>query len=247
MDRELMELVGVFGYLYPSTLIHDMSDLFVQNVVEVFRQHADPANAAPMAKYLRNKFDFFGIKTPLLRELSKPLLEASNLPDMDEVPHIVNDLWSLPQRELQHFGIELIRKYSRISPAGWIEMYQSLITQKSWWDTVDGLAVWHVGEHFRKYPDQIGSYTSQWMKSGNIWLQRTCLIFQLLYRGKTDFQLLQSFIVPLSGSKEFFIQKAIGWALRQYSRAKPEEVLDFVNRQPMAVLSYKEATRTICK
>ncbi len=224
-----------------------MSTLFTKNVVEVFRQYADPEQAVPMAKYLRNKFDFLGIKTPLLREISKPLFSKENLPDIDTAPEIVQELWSQPEREFQQFAIELIRKYAKTSPPHWIDLYQSLITQKSWWDTVDGLAVWHVGEHFRKYPDLIRDYTSRWMKSGNIWLQRTCLIFQLMYREETDFELLQSFIIPLSGSKEFFIQKAIGWSLRQYSRTNSKGVLDFVDRQPLADLSYREATRTMCK
>jgi 3-methyladenine DNA glycosylase AlkD len=129
------------------------------------------------------------------------------------------------------------------TPVEWIELFEELIIQKSWWDTVDALAAWQVGYYFSKYPEKIQPYTNKWMSNGNIWLQRTCLIFQLKYKEKTDFELLKSFINPLSGSKEFFIQKAIGWALREYSKLFPQEVMEFAGNQPMAKLSYREATR----
>jgi 3-methyladenine DNA glycosylase AlkD len=125
-----------------------------------------------------------------------------------------------------------------------LNLYEELITQKSWWDTVDALAAWQVGDYFKKYPDQIIPYTNKWMDSGNMWLQRTCLIFQLKYKEETDFELLKSLIIPLSDSKEFFIQKAIGWALREYSKLFPQRVMDFASNQPMAKLSYREATES---
>jgi 3-methyladenine DNA glycosylase AlkD len=224
-----------------------MISSYTQAVVESFTLHADQSQALAMQKYLKNKFDFFGIKAPLRREISKHFIEKGNLPEMWDVLEIIDELWDQPQRELQYLAIELLRKYTRVSPPDWIDLYEKLITQKSWWDTVDGLAAWHVGDHFLKFPDLMPVYTTKWMNSGNIWLQRTCLLFQLMYKEKTDFKLLASFIISLAGSKEFFIRKAIGWALRQYARTNPEVVLDFVNKQPLAPLSYREAVRTICK
>jgi 3-methyladenine DNA glycosylase AlkD len=224
-----------------------MISSYTQAVIESFTFHADQSQALVMQKYLKNKFDFFGIKAPLRREISKFFMEKDHLPKMSEATEIVIELWDQPQRELQYLAIELLRKYGRKSPPDWIILYEKLITTKSWWDTVDGLAAWHVGDHFLKYPDLMPEYTSSWMNSGNIWLQRTCLLFQLMYKEKTDFQLLNSFIISLAGSKEFFIKKAIGWSLRQYAKSNPEVVLDFVNKQPLAPLSYREAVRTICK
>ena len=166
-----------------------------------------------------------------------------SLPEIDEAPEIIAQLWSQPQRELQYFAMELLLKYSKASPPGWIGLYEELILKKSWWDTVDGIAAWNVGDNFQKYSDQISVYANKWMDSENIWLQRTCLIFQLRYKLKTDFELMKSFIIPLSSSKEFFIRKAIGWALRQYSKFNPEIVKNFVSQQPMSNLSKREATK----
>ena len=127
----------------------------------------------------------------------------------------------------------------------WIDLYEKLIIQKSWWDSVDGLAATQVGGHFKKYPGLIGEYTAKWMDSGNIWPQRTCLLFQLKYKDNTDFELLTSFIEPLAGSKEFFIRKAIGWALRQYSKFNPQVVVDYLEVQQLSNLSRREALKVI--
>ena len=220
-----------------------MISSYTRYVIEVFESYADPSTAAPMAKYMKDKFEYYGIKSPKRKEISKPFFIKNNLPDRHDVPEIINELWAQPQRELQYFAMVLLQKYAKTSSADWIDLYEKLIVQKSWWDTVDGLAAWNVGDHFRQFPEQISPYTKKWMDSGNMWLQRTCLIFQLRYKDKTDFKLLKSFIIPLASSKEFFIRKAIGWALRQYSKTNPLAVKEFVNEQPLSNLSYREATR----
>jgi 3-methyladenine DNA glycosylase AlkD len=200
-----------------------------------------------MKKYLKNKFEFYGVKAPLLREIAKPFLKKHTLPQVGDVPEIVSQLWNHPRRELQYFAIELLKKYMKVEPKDWIELYEKLMVEKSWWDTVDAIAAWFVGNHFQRFPDQINPYTAQWMASGNIWLQRSCLIFQLKYKDRTDFELMKTFILPLAESKEFFLRKAIGWALREYSKIQPEKVLEFTANHSLSPLSFKEATRIILK
>ncbi len=222
-----------------------MISSYTKQVIEAFEFHADPIKAESMKKYLKYKFDSFGIKAPVRKEISKHFFIKSNLPDAKDISQIVHELWDQPQRELQYFAIELLRKYYKTSTANWIDLYEQLIVKKSWWDSVDGLASGNVGAHFRKFPEQMHYYTFRWMTSENMWLERTSIIFQLKYREHTDFELLKSYIIPLSSSKEFFIQKAIGWALRQYSRTNPQAVENFVARQPLSKLSYCEALRLI--
>lgn len=220
---------------------------YCEDIVNILNQYGDSARAAQMKRYMKNKFEFFGIPSPKLRQLSAPFLQRNNLPDAIHVPELAREFWNHQERELQYFAIELLKKYLRHTPIEWIDLYEELITQKSWWDTVDGLAAWQVGYFFKKYPDQVIPYTKKWMDSRNIWLQRTCLIFQLKYKEDTDFELLKSFIIPLSDSKAFFIQKAIGWTLREYSKLFPQRVMDFADNQPMAKLSYREATRIVLR
>lgn len=222
-----------------------MLSIYTQQVLEVFKLHEDPLLAKSMSKYMRNKFEYFGINSPTRKEISKPLLARTFIPEADKIPEIIMELWNQPQRELQYFALELLQKYAKKSPIEWINLYEELITTKSWWDSVDGLAANQVGNHFQRYPDLIEDLTNKWMASKNIWLQRTCLIFQLRYKHDTDFELMKSFIIPLVDSNEFFIKKAIGWALRQYGKFNPKAVIDFVENQPMSHLSRKEALKLI--
>ncbi|MBK9015431.1 MAG: DNA alkylation repair protein [Saprospiraceae bacterium] len=148
-------------------------------------------------------------------------------------------------RELQYFALEMVQKTLKKQPAEFIDFLEELIITKSWWDTVDWLAKL-VGIHFKKHPQLIVPTTERWMASGNFWLQRVCLIFQLTYRDKTDFDLMKKYILHLASSKEFFLQKGAGWALRQHSRTDPQGITDFVQENPqLAPLTKREALRLI--
>jgi len=119
------------------------------------------------------------------------------------------------------------------------------ITQKSWWDTVDSIAGGTVGIHFRRFPEVREKYLAKWRASDNFWLRRTTILFQLNYKKETDFELLCDIIRENLGSKEFFINKAIGWALRQYARSDPKAVKKFVKATPLHPLSRREAMKHI--
>ena len=216
-------------------------------IIQVFKSSANPENASPMKAYMKNKFEYLGIKSPERRDLSKSFLTKASLPPAEQLWPVIRQFWGQPEREFQYFAMELTEKYHKVVEKDWIDHYEFLITNKSWWDTVDFIAATLVGHYFKKFPEQIHAITDNWMQSGNMWLQRTCLIFQLKYRTDTDTQLLSSFILPLAGSKEFFIAKAIGWALREYSKSNPDWVMDFVNNNALQPLSNREATRRILK
>jgi 3-methyladenine DNA glycosylase AlkD len=139
--------------------------------------------------------------------------------------------------------MELFFRYNRKVEELWIDHYEYMITSKSWWDTVDFVAATLAGNYFRVFSHRILPVTGRWMKSGNIWLQRSCLLFQLKYRKETNTTLLTSFILPLAASREFFIAKAIGWALREYSKTDPGWVREFVKNHPLQTLSRKEALK----
>ena len=222
-----------------------MLSVYTTTVIEVFKLHKDQIQGKSMSKYMRDKFEYFGINSPTRKEISKPLLARKELPEMSEIPSIARELWKQPQRELQYFTLELLQKFERKCPEEWIRLFEDLIIEKSWWDTVDGLSANQVGAHFKRFPGLTKRYTKQWMESGNIWLQRTCLIFQLKYKNETDFELMKSFIPTLADSNEFFIRKAIGWALRQYGKYNPNAVIKYVENQPMSPLSRKEALKLL--
>ena len=218
---------------------------FLQNLRKAFELRSNPENAAQQKAYMRNQYDFFGLKAPEQAELRCEFLKAHGLPPIDELRTIIRELWQQPEREFQYLGMMMLEKYIKKVEADFISLLEFMITTKSWWDTVDMIAARLVGIHFKRYPKQIPVYTEKWMKSGNFWLQRTALLFQLKYKKDTDTDLLFDLIERLNHEDEFFIRKAIGWALREYSKTDPEAVISFVESHELKPLSRKEALKVV--
>jgi 3-methyladenine DNA glycosylase AlkD len=219
---------------------------YVVSLKELFEQNADPTQAAPMAAYMRNQFPYLGIKAPTSVALQKQFYAEHGLPPLTELDAILHDLWALPEREFQYIGGGLLGKFQKELLPEFIETMEYLIVTKSWWDTVDSIAAGTVGVHFQRYPEVRAAILPRWRKSENFWLRRTCILFQLNYKKETDFPLLCEIICENLGSKEFFINKAIGWALRQYARTDAEAVRDFVAQTPLIhPLSAREALKRL--
>lgn len=218
---------------------------YIKGLYKELNKKRNPETAAPMKKYMRNQFEFFGIKSDDRRLLCKDYMNSKPLPAGHELREIVSELWTLPVRDFQYFAIELLMKCKKQWNEQDIVLFEQLIINKSWWDSVDYLANQVVGPWFRKYPQHIKSITGRWNNSENIWLQRMSLLFQLKYKKDTDLNLLFRYIKNLSESKEFFVQKAIGWVLREYSKTDPEAVLDFLRQNELKPLSRREAMKVI--
>jgi 3-methyladenine DNA glycosylase AlkD len=218
---------------------------YCRPLVESFTRHGDREAARQMASYMKNKFPFFGIKTPLRKELFSVFLKKNGLPMLSELHTVISALWDLPEREYQYVAISLFDKFKKKYREEDILLAEKIITEKSWWDTVDGIAAWIAGDYFRKFPEKIKPVTRRWMDSENIWLQRSALLFQLRYKQHTDEDLLFSYIKELTSSTEFFIRKAIGWTLREYSKTNPHRVQQFTDVTPMSGLSKREALKII--
>lgn len=216
----------------------------LQNRLE---QQANPANAEPMKQYMRNQFEFFGIQSTQRRILFKEFVSCHPLPDPGELLPIVREWWNLPERDFQYCAVELLIKSKKHWGLNDNRHWEYLITHKSWWDTVDYLATKVVGPWFLKYPEKIKPVTRKWNRSNNIWLQRMSILFQLKYKDQTDLPLLFDYINHLSASKEFFVRKAIGWALREYSKTDPKAVKKFLKEQEVSPLSHREAMKHILR
>jgi len=210
-----------------------------------FEARADSKIALEQKAYLRDQFAFYGIKTPVRRNIQKPFLITALLPPKDNLQNLVRTLWGKPQREYHYFAQELAQKYVKQFEKEDIALFEFMVTQNSWWDTVDSIATKLIGPYFKKFPEQRDPITTKWMASENIWLQRCCLLFQLLWKEGMDTVFLEHTISALLSSDEFFINKAIGWILRQYSRTDADWVIDFVGRTPLKPLIKRKALKLI--
>jgi len=220
-------------------------EAYIQILKAEFQKAANPKISKEMAAYMRNQFAFLGIKTPERRNIQKPFLHKDALPDKSQLHKTVRHFWNKAEREYQYFAQELAMKYSKNIEPDDIELYEYMITNKSWWDTVDMIATKLVGAYLKKYPNRINEYVNKWIASGNIWLQRTAILFQLKYKNDLDTELLQEIILQLKDTDEFFINKAIGWILREYAKINPQWVIDFTNKTKLNNLSMREALKNI--
>lgn len=216
----------------------------VTTLQRVYTENALPEKAFWMKKYMLNQFEFHGLMTPVRKNLSKPILIGYN-PGREELIRVTGELWDKPQREYQYTAMTLVGKHIKKLQEQDHNFLEELITWKSWWDTVDFIAAHLIGSHLRKYPRLIPSLNRKWLASDNMWLQRTTLLFQLRYKENTDTRLLFSNNLALASSKEFFIRKAIGWSLREYSKTNPNAVEHFVNQYKLSGLSKREALKVI--
>lgn len=218
---------------------------FLRPLAEQFASHADADEAAKMRAYLKGHFPFFGIKTPARRELMRAHLAEHGAPAVEELVAIARSAWAQPQREFHHVGVDLVQKAARKLGPEHLPWVEELVVTKSWWDTVDALAIHVAGPVLKRDARERKAWSKRWCNSTDLWLVRTSIIFQARYKQDTDTDLLFANITKHAAHPDFFIRKGIGWALRQHARTDPDAVRAFVgaHRDVLSPLSVREATK----
>lgn len=211
------------------------------DLIELFYKNRDGEKALPMQSYMKNKFAFLGIPKPKRALLQRDFIKLGKKQELDW--DMVCFLWNLPEREFQYCALDYLQVLTGKLQKTDISRVENLITSKSWWDTVDMLASAVVGSLCLKHPDLVKSHIIPWSRSDNLWLVRTALLFQLKYKDKTDALLLEAVILANIDSREFFINKAMGWVLREYSKTDKVWVANFVDKHELNPLSKREASK----
>jgi len=220
---------------------------FCKSLLLELKERGNPHRAEQMEAYMRHQFIFFGVMSAERSELLKKL--RSNGLDMlsgTEKRELVKRLWQEEARECQLLALEWMLKWN---PKEYVEQdldfFEHLILNKSWWDTVDGIAPNLVGKYAQKFPEKMQETFKEWEKHESLWIRRTCLIFQLRYKQKTDLDVLKYFIRVFKHEKEFFIQKAIGWSLREVSKWNPGWTAQIVASEDLKGLARREALKYV--
>jgi 3-methyladenine DNA glycosylase AlkD len=219
---------------------------FIQNLEQDLHQKANRGLAIPMENYMKNNFSFLGIKTEERRAIFKKNYEKYKSEVKSDFRNIAWELFNKKEREFHQVATDLlVKEFKKNYILEDIKLIENLIITNSWWDSVDVVAKYLLGGYLMQFPNETLKVIEQFSNSQNMWLNRSAILFQLSYKDKTNFDLLKSECEKHKESKEFFIQKAIGWALRDYSRFNPTGVTEYVNSTNLKPLSQREALRNI--
>ncbi|MFA7327279.1 MAG: DNA alkylation repair protein [Candidatus Kapaibacterium sp.] len=220
-----------------------MKTNYFSPLLDLFEKNMNEELIPQMTAYMKNKFSYYGLKAPQRKELQKKFISENGKLDPAVAFTEIKKVWNTCNREVNYSIIDILRHKRYWEDPNSIELAEWLVVNKSWWDTVDSLAVNSVGLYMKLHPEQIDYYNAKWISSENIWLNRTAILFQLKYKKDTNLELLKSNIRHHSHQKEFFIKKAIGWSLREYSKINPSDVIKFLDENELQNLSIREASK----
>lgn len=208
---------------------------------------ADAERAAQMAAYMKTDMPFYGVMS---RERKLVLREARKLFPVetpDDYEAAILALWDESHRETKYVGIGFATEHRNEIGVEWLGLYEKLIVEGAWWDFVDDVVVHAVGRALLKDRLEVTPIVRSWISSEDMWLRRSAIICQVRHKDETDESLLFDHALACLHEKEFFIRKAIGWALRDYSWFQPEAVRRFLldHKQEMSGLTYREGAKRI--
>jgi 3-methyladenine DNA glycosylase AlkD len=212
---------------------------------EQLEKFAQPEAAEQMLAYMKNQYEFYGIKRPVVREVTKPFFSILKSSSWSDKKQFVDWCWEKPQREWQYIALDLLSKNKKELLKKDIEWLEWLVRTQSWWDTVDMIASHMVGAWAQKYPEATEKMIQRWAHSNHLWLERCTIIYQIKYKDKTNQEILFRQCDLFKHSNEFFLRKAIGWALRAYADTNPKAVMKYVKSAGLKPLSEKEALRKV--
>jgi len=220
-------------------------------VRDALRQHADPARAPQMQRYMKSEMPYYGVAAPVQKRLWRDVFAAHPLDSCDEVREAALDLWRAARYREERYaalGLTDLRRYTRCQTLDAVPMYEEMIVTGAWWDYVDTIASHHLGTILRQDPRRMAPLMRRWARSGDsLWQRRAAILCQLRFKGDTDLALLYDCIEPNLADRDFFLRKAIGWALRQYAWTDAAEVRRYVarHRDELSPLSVREALKNI--
>lgn len=212
----------------------------LNELILLLEDHRNEENQKWMEKYMRNQFSFLGIKTPERRELAKEYLKSLKVFSMEDVITLYNK----PEREYKYVAIGILTKFQKDLSIQDFDQIKELSLIEPWWDTIDSIGPLIYGPMALR-DKEVKEKLRGLIYADSIWLRRISILFQLKYKDKMDEEFLSEAILHNSDTREFFIDKAIGWVLREYSKTNPDFVREFIRKHKLSALSVKEGSKYI--
>lgn len=222
-------------------------DDVVRYVQRELAARANPAKAPDMAAYMKTDMPFYGVQKPGRAPILRHVVSEYPPADREEYEHQVMSLWELPHREEKYMAQGVALAHKRFITPDSISLFRRMIVEGAWWDLVDEVATHMVRHLVLNHPAETWPVVDTWVADADMWLRRSAIICQVGAKERTDVERLFDFCDQRIEEREFFIRKAIGWALREYARTDPEAVAEFAGsrRDRLSGLSYREATKHI--
>lgn len=218
-------------------------------LISEFSGLADAGKAVEMAAYMKTDMPFWGIqkpdREPIYRQLAKDFTPSNH----DEYSQVIRKIWNGKHREEKYAALDYAVRCKKFIDTSMIPLYEELVRDGEWWDLVDPLATLLVGVAFLNDQKTVKPIMKKWIDDDDMWIRRTAILSMNKHKEKTDEKLLYDFCLRRSHEKEFFIRKAIGWALREYSYKAPDSVSKFLkeNRSKLSPLSYREGAKQLVR
>jgi 3-methyladenine DNA glycosylase AlkD len=221
-----------------------MTEPVLARLTALFEADRDPDRAAAMRAYMRDQFAFLGIMAPRQRALARQATAGAGEPTQADLVALADACWAREEREYQYFACGYLRRHAAVLTPDALPAVRRLITTKPWWDTVDVLAARVVGPMVTRHGELVAAM-DEWIADDDRWVVRTALLHQLFYQGDTDARRLFDYCAQQKGHTDFFVRKAIGWALREYAKTDPAAVRAFVAATALSGLSRREALKNL--
>ncbi len=225
--------------------VTEWTEAYLRAAVDALRPLEDPERAEQMAAYMKDHFPFLGITAqPRRQAIRAATASLGRPPSEDELLAAAEACWKVDERELQYVGTDLLARHRGLLTGASLPRLRRLVGTKSWWDTVDALASPTIGSVVQG-DEELLAEMDRWVDDDDLWVARTAIIHQLRFGAATDAERLFEYCLRRAADREFFLRKAIGWALRQYAKTAPVEVRAFVDahRDELSALSIREATK----
>lgn len=219
-----------------------MKKVDFESIEQLFVENSNPLKIDQMEAYMKHRFKYLGITSPERKSLLKSIFKNMKW-TREMVLDFVNYCWESKYRELHYAGLDILMKQISHLKLEDLAFLEKLVLKNSWWDTVDGLAVNCIGKILIKDEKTKNQMVHNWADSENIWLRRTAILHQLKYKKLVDVKLMELTLSKAKGTKEFFLNKAIGWMLREYAKSEPEYVRNYCNTHDISNLSRREALK----
>ncbi len=212
-----------------------------------YKKLANKQKSIEMAAYMKTAMPFYGVQKPDRVPIYKAIKKDFAAQNIDEYKNHVRALWALPHREEKYTALEYALQNKRFITTESLDLYEELIREGAWWDFVDTIAVHLVGEALLHERSEVKNLLDQWVSDDDLWIRRTAILSQNKHKTHTDEKMLYKYIKKRMHEREFFITKAIGWALREYSYTNPKSVKEFIakNQNELAPLSIREGSKRL--